>query len=81
MHSLPNLLSSETSAAELHTQHHTDIFHNTEIIPSEPKEEPSESRLHHGAFFSLFCKYLLWEDTVSFVVPAEQCLCVCVQGC
>lgn len=58
-----------SSAFEPHTQHHT------AIIPYEPKEEPSESQLHCGVGFALFCKYLLLSNTVTFVAPADRLLC------
>lgn len=58
-----------TSAFEVHTQHHT------AICPYEPREEPSESRLHCGVGFALFCTYLLLSNTVASVMPADWLLC------
>lgn len=61
--------NNKTSAFEPHTQHHM------AIIPCEPKEEPSESRLHCAVSFALFCKYLLLSNTTTLVMPADQLLC------
>lgn len=60
---------TKTSAFELQTQH------RMAIIPYEPKEEPSESRLRCRVGFALFCKYLLLSNTVAIVMPADQLRC------
>lgn len=60
---------TKTSAFELQTQH------RMAIIPYEPKEERSESRLRCRVGFALFCKYLLLSNTVAIVMPADRLRC------